>query len=104
MAYYVQQHTKEISIRLALGGRSVDVLRLVIGHGMSVVLAGVVVGLLLALASTRLLSNLLFGIAPADASTFMAVSLFLLAVALLACVVPARRAVGVHPAATLRSE
>jgi len=104
MAYYVQQHTKEISIRLALGGRAADVLRLVVGQGMTVVTAGVVAGLLTAFASTRLMSSLLFGVSAADASTFLAVSLFLMAVALAACVVPARRATGLQPAALLRNE
>jgi putative ABC transport system permease protein len=104
MAYDVQQHAKDISIRLALGGRTVDVLRLVVGQGMTVVMGGVVVGLLTAFASTRLVSSLLFGVSAADASTFLAVSLFLLAVALVACFVPARRATGLQPAAVLRNE
>jgi ABC-type antimicrobial peptide transport system permease subunit len=104
MAYYVQQHAKDISIRLALGGRTVDVLRLVVGHGMTVVMGGVAVGLVTAFASTRLMSNLLFGVSAGDATTFLAVSLFLSAVALLACLVPARRAMGLEPAAMLRNE
>jgi len=104
MAYYVGQHAKDISIRLALGGRSIDVLRLVVGRAMTVVTGGVIVGLLAAFASTRLLSSLLFGVSPADTSTFLAVTFFLLAVALAACVVPARRAMGLQPAAVLRNE
>jgi putative ABC transport system permease protein len=104
MAYYVQQHTKDISIRLALGGNSADVLRLIVGQGMKVVSGGVVVGLLTALLVTRLMSGLLFGVGAADAFTFVAVSVLLLAVALVACFVPARRAVGVAPAVVLRNE
>ncbi len=104
MAFYVQQHRKDISIRLALGSSVADVVRLVVGHGMKVVLAGIVIGLLIAYASTRLLSSLLFGVSAADAPTFVAVSLFLLAVALVACFVPAVRAAGLQPAAVLRNE
>ncbi|HVR71140.1 MAG TPA: ABC transporter permease [Vicinamibacteria bacterium] len=104
MAYYVQQHAKDISIRVALGGSSARVLWLVIGRSMTVVLGGVVAGLLAAFASTRLLSSLLFNVGAADAATFLAVSLFLLAVALVACFVPARRAASLQPAAILRNE
>lgn len=104
MAYYVQQHARDISIRVALGGRTVHVLRLVIGQGMAVVMGGVVAGVLIAFATTRLLSSLLFGVGAADARTFVAVSLFLLAVALVACIVPARRAWSLEPAAMLRNE
>lgn len=104
MAYYVQQHAKDISIRLALGGRTVDVLRLVVGQGMTLVMGGVAVGLLTAFASTRLMSSLLFGVSAGDAITFLAVSLFLMSVALAACLVPARRALNLEPAAVLRNE
>ncbi len=104
MAYYVQQHSKDISIRLALGGSPADVLRLIVGHGMMVVASGVLVGLLTALVLTRLMSSLLFGIGTADAFTFVAVSVLLLAVALMACFVPARRAIAVQPAVVLRNE
>jgi putative ABC transport system permease protein len=104
MAYYVQQHAKDISIRLALGGSPGDVFQLVVGQGMKVVAGGVIVGLLSAFAVTRLISSLLFGVAATDASTFTAVGLFLLAVALIACAVPARRAIGLQPAAVLRNE
>ena len=104
MAYYVQQHSKDISIRLALGGRPADVLRLIVGQGMRVVASGVLVGWLTALALTRLMSSLLFGVGAADAFTFVAVGLLLLAVAFAACCVPARRAVGMQPAVVLRNE
>ena len=104
MAYYVQQHTKDISIRLALGGSPGDVLRLVVGQGMRVVATGVVVGLVVAFVGTRLMSTVLFGVGATDAVTFAAAGTFLLAVALLACVVPAKRATGLQPATVLRSE
>ena len=104
MAYYVQQHTKDISIRLALGGRPVDVLRLIVGQGMKVVASGVIVGLLIALGLTRVMSSLLFGVGAADAFTFGAAALLMLAVALVACFVPARRAIGLQPATVLRNE
>jgi putative ABC transport system permease protein len=104
MAYYVQQQLKEISIRVALGGNSTDIVRLVVGQGMKVVISGVIVGVLTAVVVTRLMSSLLFGVGAADAFTFVAVSVLLLAVALVACLVPARRAFGVQPAAALRNE
>ncbi len=104
MAYYVQQHAKDISIRLALGGNAGDVLRLIVGQGMKVVASGVIVGLLTALVLTRLMSSLLFGIGAADAFTFVAVTVLLLAVALIACCVPARGATRVQPAVVLRNE
>jgi putative ABC transport system permease protein len=104
MAYYVQQHSKDIGIRLALGGSPADVLRLIVGQGMAVVGSGVVVGVATALVLTRLMASLLFGIGAADAFTFVAVASLILAVALVACCVPARRAVGVSPAAVLRNE
>ena len=91
MAYYVEQHGKDIGIRLALGGRPADVLRLVVGQGMRVAAGGVAVELLSAFALTRLLSTLLFGVGAADAFTFSVAAALLLAVALLACGVPAGR-------------
>jgi ABC-type antimicrobial peptide transport system permease subunit len=104
MGFYVQQHRKDISIRMALGGSSAEVLRLVMGHGMRVVITGVVVGVLAALGLARLMSNLLFGVSAADARTFATVSGALVMVALAACFVPARRAVGVQPATVLRND
>jgi predicted lysophospholipase L1 biosynthesis ABC-type transport system permease subunit len=104
MAYYVQQHTKDISIRLALGGSPRDVFRLIVGQGMKVVAIGVLVGIAAAFVATRLMSTLLFGVGATDASTFAAASVFLLTVALLACFVPAKRATGLQPAAVLRNE
>jgi putative ABC transport system permease protein len=104
MVYYVQQHAKEISIRLALGGRRSDVLQLIVGQGMRVVSIGVAVGLLTAVATTRLIATLLFGVNAADARIFAAVSVVLMAVALLACLLPAQRATRAEPAAALREE
>jgi putative ABC transport system permease protein len=104
MAYYVQQHSKDIGIRLALGGRSADIMRLVVGQGMTVVAGGVAVGVLAARALTGLMSSLMFGVGVADAFTFVAVSGLLLTVALVACLVPARRAIAVQPAAVLRND
>lgn len=104
MAHYVQQHAKDIGIRLVLGGSPDAVLRLIVGQGMKVVASGVVVGLLTALVLTRLMSSLLFGIRTGDAFTFVVVTMLLLALALVACSVPARRAIGVQPAVVLGDE
>ena len=104
MAYYVQQQTKEISIRIALGGSPADVLQLIVGQGLKVVASGVFVGLLTAFGLTRLMSSLLFGVGATDAFTFAGVTILLLAVALLACYVPARRAIAVQPGVVLRNE
>jgi len=104
MGYYVQQHLKDIRIRIALGGSSADVLRLVLGHGMTVVVAGVLAGVLASLALTRLMQSLLFQVNAANAFTFAAVSLSMVVVALLACLLPAARALRLQPAAILRNE
>jgi putative ABC transport system permease protein len=104
MAYYVQQHAREIGIRLALGGSSRDVLRMVIAQGMTVVAIGTALGLAAAFGSTRMLKGLLFGVSANDLTTFATVAAFLLGVALLACAVPARRAISIEPAAILRGE
>jgi predicted permease len=104
MAYYVQQHLRDLSIRLALGGSPGAVLGLLIGQGMSVVAAGIGVGLLGALVLARFMAGLLFGIGAADARTLLAVGTLLLAAALLACAVPAARALRLEPAVLLREE
>ena len=104
MAYYVQQNAKDIGIRLALGGGRADVLRLVMGQGMQVVSSGMAIGLAAAVAATRLLGSLLFGVGATDVFTFAAVALVLSAVAFAACLVPARRATGVQPAMVLRND
>jgi putative ABC transport system permease protein len=104
MAYYVQQHKKDIGIRLALGGSRGDLFRLVVGQGLAVVAGGVAVGLVAALAATRAMSNLLFGVGAADAITFAAVAGLLLLVALVACSLPAQRAISMEPAMVLRDD
>ena len=104
MGYYVQQHTKEIGIRVALGGSRGDVARLVIGQGMVVVIGGVIVGAVAALAATRLMASLLFGVDAVDPATFSGVPILMVGVALLACAIPAYRAMRVQPATVLRNE
>ena len=104
MAHHVQQHARDMCIRLALGGSPAVVGRHVVGQGMKVVVIGVLAGVAAALALTRLMSSLLFGIGAADPVTFIGVAGLLLAIACLACVLPARRAVGFDPATVLRSD
>jgi putative ABC transport system permease protein len=104
VSYSVSQRTREIGIRMALGARAVDVLRLVLKNGMTLVIAGVAIGVAGALALTRFLTTMLFGVTPNDTTTFVVVSVALAIVALLACLVPARRATKVDPIVTLKYE
>ena len=104
MAYFVTQRTREIGIRLALGASRRDVLGLVLGQGIRLASAGVVLGLIGALAITRAIATLLFDVSPRDPVTLAAPSIVLTAVALLACYVPARRATRVDPIRALRYE
>jgi putative ABC transport system permease protein len=104
IAYLVTQRTHEIGIRMALGAQRSDVLRLLIRQGMASVLIGVLLGLAGACALTRLITTLLFGVSPIDTATFVTVSALLIAVAFLACYIPARRATKVDPLVALRYE
>jgi predicted permease len=104
IAYSVSQRTREIGIRMALGAQRQDVMRPVLGEGVLVILMGVAVGVAGSLALTRFLSSLLYGVSPADPLTFTAVSILLMAVALAACYLPARRAMRVDPIVALRYE
>ena len=104
LAYLVSRRTHEIGVRVALGARSADVFSMVLSEGIRMTLSGVIIGLLAALALTRLMASLLFGVRPTDPVTFMAVALLLTVVALLACFVPARRAARVDPIVALRNE
>jgi ABC-type antimicrobial peptide transport system permease subunit len=104
LAYAISRSTREIGIRMALGAQRRTVLALVLGRGLKLAGAGIVLGLMGAMASTRLLRSLLFGVGPTDPLTFVVVPLLLVFVALLACWLPARRAANVDPMAALRCE
>jgi putative ABC transport system permease protein len=104
IAFGVVQRTRELGIRMALGAGASNLLHMVVSQGMRPVLAGVGLGLAGALAGTRLLRGLLFGVAPTDPTTFLVVTAFLLAVALLASYLPARRAARSDPMIALRNE
>lgn len=104
LSYFVTQHTPELGVRLALGARGDDILKLVLGRGMSLALLGVGLGSLGALALTRVLSSLLYGVAPTDPTTFALAAALLSGLALLACYLPARRAARVDPVIAIRCE
>jgi putative ABC transport system permease protein len=104
MSYTVSQNTREIGIRRALGAQTLDVLRLIVGHGMLLAIAGVLLGLLGAFGLTRLMVSLLFEVKATDQLTFAMVTLLLIGVAFLACYLPARRASKVDPLIALRHE
>jgi putative ABC transport system permease protein len=104
MAYSVSQRTQEIGVRLALGAQVKDVLRMVLGRGMVLASIGVAIGIVGAFALTRAMKTMLFGVTPTDSVTFLLVSIGLIAVALLACYIPARRATRIDPLLALRYE
>ena len=104
VAYTVSRRTHEIGVRIALGASSRDVIGLVLKQGARLVVPGIMIGLAGAYAATRLLRSLLYDVSPTDAPTFSIVAVLLATIALVACYVPARRAMGVNPVRALRSE
>ncbi|MFZ0083846.1 MAG: ABC transporter permease [Candidatus Acidiferrales bacterium] len=104
ISYSVAQRTHEIGVRMALGAQRADVLRMVLGQGGKIALAGIVIGMIAAFGLTRLMSGLLFSVSSADPATFAAVSALLVLVAIFACYIPARRAMRVDPIVALRYE
>ena len=102
MSYTVAQHTREIGIRIALGAQRSAILKLIIGRGLFLVGIGVAIGVVASFGLTRFIENMLFGVTATDPLTFAAIVLLLGAVALLACLIPAQRAMRVDPIVVLR--
>jgi putative ABC transport system permease protein len=104
VAYSVTQRTHEIGVRMAIGARPADVRRMVLGQGCRLALAGVAIGLALALVAARVMRGLLFHVSPSDPATFVSVAAALVGIAALASYIPARRATRVDPMIALRGE
>jgi putative ABC transport system permease protein len=104
LSYSVSQRRRELGVRAVLGADRGDLIRLVLREGLVVTSAGLIVGLLAAVALTRLMEDLLFGVTPLDAVSFATAPLVLLAVAIAACLLPAGRAAATDPAVALRSD
>jgi putative ABC transport system permease protein len=104
ISFFVSQRTREIGVRVALGAQPADVLKLVLREGLSITLMGVAVGLAAALALTRFLGSLLYGVRASDPLNFTSVAVLFAGVALAACYIPARRAMRVDPIVALRYE
>lgn len=104
MSYIVGQRTGEIGVRLALGAEPASVAGMIVRQGGAVALVGITLGLSAALAASRLMASLLYGVSPRDPTVFAATTLMLLVVALVACWLPARRAAGLNPLEALRAE
>jgi ABC-type antimicrobial peptide transport system permease subunit len=103
IAHTAVERSHEIGVRMALGASRVDIMRLIMGAGLGVTLAGVLVGSMVSLALTRLIRGMLFGVTPLDGYTFAAVSALMLLTAALACFLPARRATKIDPVTALRA-
>ena len=104
LSYTVAQRTREIGVRIALGAQRGNVLRLVVGSGVRLAILGIAVGIAVGLALTQLMTDLLYGVRATDPVTFGVVTVILGAVSLLACCIPARRAMKVDPIVALRHE
>ena len=104
MSYIVSQRTGEIGVRLALGAKPGSIAAMIVRQGGTAALAGIIIGLVVALAGSRLIESLLYGISPRDPEVFAVTTLILLGVALLACWLPARRAARLSPIEALRTD